>query len=173
MWKQAQYLEMKENSVLSLQKYPFTRHSDEEKKGSRSLDQIACTFSLFAPPPNFFLHQPPLLWDLDFQIKCNIFFHMKRGHWTTEQQSSSFFSLAQLKCFWQCFCFRSGLVALFLNMFEHGDSWCTDSSFSLLPVKLSQVFESALFDSILKLAVIPAACAPFPIQVLPSSKLCI
>ncbi len=32
MWKQAQYLEMKENSVLSLQKYPFTRRSDEEKK---------------------------------------------------------------------------------------------------------------------------------------------
>ncbi len=53
MWKQAQYLEMKENSVLSLQKYPFTRRSDEEKKGSRSLDQIARTFSLFAPPPKF------------------------------------------------------------------------------------------------------------------------
>ncbi len=51
MWKQAQYLEMKENLVLSLQKYPFTRRSDEEKKGSWSLDQIARTFSLFAPPP--------------------------------------------------------------------------------------------------------------------------
>ncbi len=51
MWKQAQYVEMKENSVLSLQKYMFTRRSDEEKKGSRSLDQIARTFSLFAPPP--------------------------------------------------------------------------------------------------------------------------
>ncbi len=53
MWRQAQYLEMKENSVLSLEKYPFTRRSDEEKKGSRSLDQIARTFSLFvcAPPP--------------------------------------------------------------------------------------------------------------------------
>ncbi len=50
MWKQAQYLEMKEHSVLSLQKYPFTRRSDEEKKGSRSLDQIVRTFSLFAPP---------------------------------------------------------------------------------------------------------------------------
>ncbi len=53
MWKQAQYVDMKENSVLSLQKYPFTRRSDEEKKGSRSLDQIARTFSLFAPPPKF------------------------------------------------------------------------------------------------------------------------
>ncbi len=45
---------------------------------------------------------------------------------------------------------------------ERGDSWCTDSSFSSLLVKLSQVFESALVDSILKLAVIPVACAHFP-----------
>ncbi len=56
---------------------------------------------------------------------------------------------------------------------ERGDSWCTDSSFSPLLVKLSQVFESALLDSILKLAVIPVACAPFPTQILPSSQLCI
>ncbi len=41
--------------------------------------------------------------------------------------------------------FRSGLVALFLKMSESGDSWCTDS----LLVKLSQMFESALLDSIL------------------------
>ncbi len=31
-------------------------------------------------------------------------------------------------------------------------------------MKLSQVFESALLDSILKLAVIPVACAHFPTQ---------
>ncbi len=31
-------------------KIPFTRRSDEEEKRSRSLDQIARTFSLFAPP---------------------------------------------------------------------------------------------------------------------------
>ncbi len=37
MWKQAQYLEMKENSVLSLQKYSFTRRSDEEKKRIKEL----------------------------------------------------------------------------------------------------------------------------------------
>ncbi len=37
MWKQAQYLEMKENLVLSLQKYPFTRRSDEEKKRIKEL----------------------------------------------------------------------------------------------------------------------------------------
>ncbi len=91
-------------------------------------------------------------------------------YWATVQ---IFFSLAQIRCFWRCFCFRSGLVALFLKMSERGDSWCTDSSFSPLLVKFSQVFESALLDSILKLAVIPVACAPFPIQFLPSSQLCI
>ncbi len=111
------------------------------------------------------------LWDLDFQMKCKMYFNLKRGLWTTEQQSSYFFSLAQVRCFWRCFCFRSGLVALFLKMSERGDSWCTNSSFSSLLVKFSQVFESALLDSILKLAVIPVACAHFPTQFLPSSQL--
>ncbi len=91
-------------------------------------------------------------------------------HWATVQLFSS---LAQVRCFWRCFCFRSGLVALFLKMSERDDSWCTDSSFSSLLVKLFQVIESALLDSILKLAVIPVACAHFPIQFLPSSQLCI
>ncbi len=90
--------------------------------------------------------------------------------WATVQ---FFFSLAQVRCFWQCFCFRSGLVALFLKMSERYDSWCTDSSFSSLLAKLSQVFESALLDCILKLAVIPVAFAHFPTQCLPSSQLCI
>ncbi len=35
-------------------KIPFTRRSDEEEKRSRSLDQIARTFSLFAPPQIYF-----------------------------------------------------------------------------------------------------------------------
>ncbi len=117
------------------------------------------------------LHSSSRLWDLDFQMKCKMYFHLKRVHWTTKQQSSFFFSLAQVRCFWRCFCFRSGLVALFLKMSERGDSWCTDSSFSSLLVKLSQVFESALLNSILKLAVIPVACAHFPTQFLPSSQL--
>ncbi len=91
-------------------------------------------------------------------------------YWATVQ---FFFSLAQVRCFWRCFCFRSGLLAFFLKMSERGDSWCTDSSFSSLLVKLSQVFESALLDSILKLVVIPVACARFPTQFIPSSQLCI
>ncbi len=91
-------------------------------------------------------------------------------HWATVQ---FFFSTAQVRRFWRCLWFRSGLVALFLKTSERGDSWCTDSSFSPLLVKLSQVFESALLDCILKLAVIPVGCAPFPTQILPSSQLCI
>ncbi len=68
------------------------------------------------------------------------------------------------------FLFQKWLVDLFLKMSERGDSWF---SFSSLLVKLSRVFESALLDSILKLAVIPVACAHFPTQFLPSSQLCI
>ncbi len=83
-----------------------------------------------------------------------------------------FFSLATVRRFWRCFCFRSGLVALFLKMSERGDSWCTDSSFSSLLVKLAQVFESAFLDSILDSMFIPVACAHFPTQFLPSSQLC-
>ncbi len=119
------------------------------------------------------LHSSSRLWDLDLQMKCkHLLSSEKRAldHWATVQ---FFFSLAQVRCFWRCFCFRSGLVALFLKMSERGDSWCTDSSFSSLLVKLSRVFESTLLDSILKLAVIPVACEPFPIQSLPSSQLCI
>ncbi len=121
---------------------------------------------------NFATHMLPYssrLWGLDFQIKCKIYFHLKRGLWTTEL----FFSTAQVRRFWRCLWFRSGLVALFLKTSERGDSSCTDSSFSPLLVKLSQVFESALLDSILKLAVIPVACTPFPTKILPSSQLCI
>ncbi len=91
-------------------------------------------------------------------------------HWATVP---FFFSTAQVRRLWHCLWFRSGLVALFLKTSERGDSWCTDSSYIPLLVKLSQVFESALLDCILKLAVIPVACAPFPTQILPSSQLCI
>ncbi len=30
------------------------------------------------------LHSSSRLWDLDFQIKCKIYFHLKKGLWTTE-----------------------------------------------------------------------------------------
>ncbi len=60
-------------------------------------------------------------------------------HWATVQ---FFFSTAQVRCFWRCLWFRSGLVALFLKTSERGDSWCTDSSFSPLLVNLSSVWIS-------------------------------
>ncbi len=82
--------------------------------------------------------------------------------WKEDFGPLSISPVLQVRCFWWCFWFRSGLVALFLKMSERGDSWCTDSSFSSLLVKLSQVFESALLDCILKLAVIPVAFALFP-----------
>ncbi len=118
------------------------------------------------------LHSSSRLWDHDFQMKCKIYFHLKEDFGPLSN-SPVIFSTAQVRCFWRCLWFRSGLVALFLKTSERGDSWCTDSSFSPLLVKLSQVFESALLDSILKLALIPVACAPFPTQILPSSQLCI
>ncbi len=126
--------------------------------------QAAWILCLFSLPPD---SRP---W---FQNEMqNVLLSEKRtlDHWATVQL---FFSLAQVRCFWRCLWFRSGLVSLFLKTSERGDSWCTDSSFSPLLVKLSQVFESALLDSILKLAVIPVACAPFPTQFLPTSQLCI
>ncbi len=66
----------------------------------------------------------------------NVLLSEKRtlDHWATIQL---FFSLAQVRCFWRCFCFRSGLVALFLKTSEHVGSWCTASVLtSLLLVQL-------------------------------------
>ncbi len=139
-----------------------------QPKSSQTVETSHWTSSNMDSVP---LQSSSRLWDLDFQMKCRIYFNLTKR--TLDCWVQFFFSLAQVRCFWQCFCFRSGLVALFLKMSERGDSWCTDSSFSSLLVKLSQVFESALLDSILKLVVIPVACAHFPTKFLPSSQLCI
>ncbi len=66
-------------------------------------------------------------------------------HWATVQ---FFFSTAQVRCFWRCLWFRSGLVALFLKTSERGNSWCTDSSFSPLLVKLSHQLCLTVFSSL-------------------------
>ncbi len=58
-----------------------------------------------------------------FLNEMQMYFHLKRGLWSTEQQS--FFSTAQVRRSWWCFWFRSGLVTLFLKMSERGDSSCT------------------------------------------------
>ncbi len=51
MWKQAQYLQMKEHSVLSLQKYSFTRRSDEKKKKIKELGPDRPYFQFVCAPP--------------------------------------------------------------------------------------------------------------------------
>ncbi len=97
--------------------------------------------------------------------KLNLLPSEKRtlDHWATVQ---FLFLFSRGKMLLMMFIFQKWLGSPFLKMSERGDSWCTDSSFSSLLVKLFQVFESALLDSILKLAVIPDACAPFPTQFL-------
>ncbi len=62
------------------------------------------------------------------------------------------FLLSPGKMLLTMFLFQKWFGSLFLKMSERGDSWCTDSRFSSLLVKFSQVFES---------------------QFLPSSQLCI
>lgn len=87
-------------------------------------------------------------------------FNLKRGLWTSEQQSSSFCSCKSvlMLSLVQLFGTKNGTtVSLFLKTSVR----CV-SSFSPFHVNLSQVFESALFYNVLKVSAMPAACAPFP-----------
>ncbi len=136
-------------------------------KSSRTVETSHWTSSSLDSLP---LHSSSRPWFPNEKQNVLLSEKMTLDHWATVQ---FVFSLAQVRCFWRCFWFMSGLVALFLKMSERGDSWCTDSIFSSLLVKLSQVFESALLDSILKLVVIPVACAHFPTKFRPSGQLCI
>ncbi len=92
------------------------------------------------------LHSSSRLWDLDFQMKCKMFFNLKKG--PLSNSPVLLFSPGQMLL--TMFLFQKCLVALFLKMSERGYSWCTDSSFSSLLVKLSQVFESALLERSLR-----------------------
>ena len=75
---------------------------------------------------------------------------MQNFHWATVQL---FFSFAQVRRFWRCLWFRSGLTlgidtcSSFLDTSVRDGSWCTDSILCPLLVKLPQVLESALLDS--------------------------
>ncbi len=100
-----------------------------QPKSSQTVETSHWTSSNMDSVP---LHSSSRLWDLDFQIKCNIYFNLKRVLWTTEQQSS-FFLLSPGKMLLTCFCFRSGLVP-FSWRCQSVDSWCTHSSFSPLLV---------------------------------------
>lgn len=51
------------------------------------------SFALLAQESHLFLFTPQilyLLWNFDFQMKCKIDFHVKKGLWPTKQQSSTF-----------------------------------------------------------------------------------
>lgn len=87
-----------------------------------------------------------------------MYFHLKR-----EQLSNSLVLLAHVKHFiWFVF---GGLI---LGTWQQrdGGSWCTYTSFYPLLVKVSQVLESTFSNNPLRAAVIPVACAPFPLPVI-------
>ncbi len=115
------------------------------------------------------LHSSSRLWDLDSKWNAKFTLSEKRNwdHWVI-------FSTAQVRRFW-CL----SLVQKWLGSPFPEDGLSVVTLDALTPasgpllVNLSQVFESALLDCILKLEVIPVACAPFPTQILPSSQLCI
>ncbi len=58
-----------------------------QPKSSQTVETSHWTSSNMDSVP---LHSSTRLWDLDFQMKCKMYFHLKRGLWTTEQQSSTF-----------------------------------------------------------------------------------
>ncbi len=60
------------------------------------------------------LHSSSRLWDLDFQIKGKIYFHLKRVHWTTKQQSSFFFLLSPGKMLLTMFLFQKWCFICFI-----------------------------------------------------------
>ncbi len=107
------------------------------------------------------LHPSSRLWDLDFKWNAKFTLSEKRTLDHSEQTVQFFFSTAQGKILLTLSLVQKWLGSPFPEDVWAWWLWCTDSSFSPLLVKLSQVFESALLDCILKLAVIPVACAPF------------
>ncbi|MEQ2223936.1 hypothetical protein ILYODFUR_002289 [Ilyodon furcidens] len=84
------------------------------------------------------------LWDLDFSMRCKLYFHLKTG-----SLSSSPIISPNVRRF--CFWFRIGFVC---------SSQCTNSSLSPLLVKL-QIFEWILLDNPLKAVVLDVAGEPF------------
>lgn len=87
-----------------------------------------------------------------------MYFHLKR-----EQLSDSLVLLAHVKHFiWLVF----GGLRLGTWQQRDGGSWCTYTSSNPLLVKVSQVLESTFSNNPLRAAVIPVACAPFPLPVI-------
>ncbi len=70
----------------------FRKHSGQTTPADDMAAQIISDWKLHTGLQETWtlsLHSSSRLWDLDFQIKCKMYFHLKRGLWTAEQQSSS------------------------------------------------------------------------------------
>ncbi len=80
--------------------------------------------------------------------------HLKRGLWTTGQQSSSSSPSPGKTPL-------TTTVAKFLDTSVCGGSWCLDSSLSPFLVKFTQILESILLDKPHKAAFLSVGCASF------------
>ncbi len=77
MWKQAQYLQIKEHSVLSLHKYASQGVRMKKKKRIKELGPDRPTFSLFAHPSKFF--STSRHWS-EATDHCNVFISCLDSH---------------------------------------------------------------------------------------------
>ncbi len=88
-------------------------------------------------------------------------------HWATVQL---FFSLAQVRCFWRCFCFRSGSVALFPEDFWAWWLLMHWLQLHFTPYEVLPRFdESAFAWQYSQACGHPCCLCTFPTQFLPSS----
>ncbi len=90
--------------------------------------------------------------------------HLKRGLWTTGQQSSS-----SSPCPGKTPLMTT--VAKFLDTSVCGGSWCLDPSLSPFLVKFTQILESILLDNPHKAAVLSVGYASFSSTLFPSTQL--
>ncbi len=89
--------------------------------------------------------------------------HLKRGLWTTGQQSSSSLSPGKTPL--------TTTVAKFLDTSVCGGSWCLDRSLSPFLVKFTQILESILLDNPHKAAVLSVGSASFSSTLFPFTQL--
>ncbi len=90
--------------------------------------------------------------------------HLKRGLWTTGQQSSS-----SSPCPGKTPLMTT--VAQFIYTSVCSGPWCLDPSLSPFLVKFTQILESILLDNPHKAAVLSVGCASFSSTLFPSTQL--
>ncbi len=95
--------------------------------------------------------------------------HLKRGLWTTGQQSSSSQTMSVVQEWLNKR--NTTTVAKFLDTSVCGGSWCLDPRLSPFLVKFTQILESILLDNPHKAAVLSVGCASFSSTLFPSTQL--